>query len=76
MEAMIILSKEENSPKVKKLEKTLLQIFEEFNVVPQGGAAVEISFLVDMPEAELKKITKIIEERAKPEGFEVEVIKQ
>ncbi|MBN1923602.1 MAG: hypothetical protein JW791_02465 [Nanoarchaeota archaeon] len=76
MEAMIVLSKEETNTKVKKLEKTLLQIFEEFSVVPQGGAATEISFMVDMNEADLKKITKIIEERAKPEGFDVEVIKQ
>ena len=76
MEAMIVLSKEETNPKVKKLEKEILQIFQEFNSVPQGGAATEISFLVDMSEADLKKMTKIITERAKPLGFEVELIKQ
>lgn len=73
---MIVLSKEETNTKIKKLEKEILQIFEEFNATPQGGAATEISFVVDMNEADLKKVTKIITERAKPLGFEVELIKQ
>ncbi|PIU61496.1 hypothetical protein COX58_01770 [archaeon CG_4_10_14_0_2_um_filter_Archaea_38_6] len=76
MEAMIVLSKEETNSKIKKLEKELLAIFQEFNVIPQEGIATEMSFMVDMPENDLKKITKIIEERAKPHGFELEVIKQ
>jgi hypothetical protein len=76
MEAMIVLSKEETNSKTKKLEKEILQIFQEFNVVPQGGAATEISFMVNMEEKDLKKITKIISERAKPHGFDVEVLKQ
>lgn len=76
MEAMIILSKEETNSKVKKLEKEILQIFQEFNVAPQGGAAVELSFMVDMNGKDLKKVAKIIEERAKPLGFECEVLEQ
>ena len=76
MEAMIVLSKEETNSKIKKIEKELLQIFQEFNVVPQGGAATEMSFMVNMEEKELKKVSKIIGERAKPLGFEMEVLKQ
>ena len=76
MEAMIVLSKEETNAKVKKLEKTILQIFEEYNTVANGGAATELSFMVDMSEDDLKKVTKAITPFAEKEGFEVEVIKQ
>ena len=76
VEAMIVLSKEETSSKIKKLEKTIIQLFQEFNVVPQGGAATEISFMVDMSEADLKKAAKAIEPYAKKDGFEVEIVKE
>ncbi|MDD2678333.1 MAG: hypothetical protein PHT91_01535 [Candidatus Nanoarchaeia archaeon] len=76
MKAMIILSKEESNSKVKKLEKTVLQILEEFNVVANGGSAVELSFEVDMPPADLKKAVKSIEGFAKKDGFEVEVLEE
>lgn len=76
MEAMIVLSKEETSSKLKKLEKTIIQIFQEFNVTPTGGIATEMSFMVDMNEADLKKVVKIIEGFAQKAGFQVEVLKQ
>jgi len=76
VEAMIVLSKEETSSKVKKLEKTILQIFEEFNVVPQGGSAVELSFIVDMPPEDLKKVVEGIKLYSEKDGFDIEVIEQ
>jgi hypothetical protein len=76
MKAMIILSKEETNSKIKKLEKNVLQILEEFNVVANGGAAIELSFEVDMPDADLKKAAKSIEGFAKTDGFAVEVIEE
>lgn len=76
MKAMIILSKEETNSKVKKLEKNVLSILEEFNVVANGGSAIELSFEVDMPDSDLKKAVKSIESYAKPDGFDVEVIEE
>jgi hypothetical protein len=76
MKAMIILSKEETNSKIKKLEKSVLQILEEFNVVANGGSAIELSFEVDMPDADLKKAVKSIEGFAKTDGFAVEVIEE
>ena len=75
VEAMIVLSKEETSSKVKKLEQTAIQIFQEFNVVPQGGAATELSFMVDMSEADLKKAAEAIKPYAEKAGFQVEIVK-
>lgn len=76
MKAMIILSKEETNSKIKKLEKTVLEILEEFNVVANGGAATELSFEVEMPDADLKKAVKSIESFAKKDGFVVEVLEE
>jgi hypothetical protein len=76
MKAMIILSKEETNSKVKKLEKNVIQILEEFNVVANGGAAIELSFEIEMPDADFKKALKSIESFAKTDGFTVEVIEE
>jgi hypothetical protein len=76
MEAMIVLSKEETSPKLKKLEKKILQVFEEHNKLANGGIATELSFMVDMDEKELKEVVKVIERFGKEEGFTTEVIQQ
>ena len=76
MKAMIILSKEETNAKIKKLEKNVIQILEEFNTVANGGVATELSFEVDMPDADLKKAVKSIESFAKTDGFSVEVIEE
>ncbi|MDD4353725.1 MAG: hypothetical protein PHN56_04680 [Candidatus Nanoarchaeia archaeon] len=76
MKAMIILSKEETNSKVKKLEKNIIQILEEYNVLANGGSAIELSFEVDMPDADFKKALKSIESFAKDDGFNVEVIEE
>jgi hypothetical protein len=76
MKAMIILSKEETNAKIKKLEKNVVQILEEFNVTANGGAATELCFDVEMPDAEFKKALKSIESFAKSDGFDVEVIEE
>ncbi|MFA5303885.1 MAG: hypothetical protein WC393_05140 [Candidatus Nanoarchaeia archaeon] len=76
MKAMIILSKEETNSKIKKLEKNVIQILEEYNVVANGGSAVELSFEVDMPDSDFKKALKSIESFAKSDGFSVEVIEE
>ena len=75
-ETMIILSKEEINSKVKKLEKTVLDIFAEFGATPQGGAALELSFIVNMDDANLKKAVKAITPFAEKQGFKVEVMKE
>lgn len=72
---MIILSKEETSKKVKKLEEKVVKLFNQFGLTPQGGAATEISFLVDIEkEKDYKTIIKKLEEYAEKAGYEVEVI--
>ncbi|VVB74602.1 Uncharacterised protein [Candidatus Tiddalikarchaeum anstoanum] len=76
VEALIVLSKEEASPKLKKLEKKILQVFEEHNTLANGGLATELSFMVNMEEKDLKEVVKVIEKFGKEEGFETEVIKQ
>ncbi len=73
---MIVLSKEETSPKVKKLEKKILQVLEEHNILANGGAATEVSFIVNMEEKELNQVVGVIEKFAKEAGFETEIIKQ
>jgi hypothetical protein len=76
MKAMIILSKEEKSSKVKKLEKNVIQILQEFNVVANGGSAIELSFEVEMPDKDFKQAVKSIKSYAKSDGFTVEVLEE
>lgn len=71
---MIILSKEATSSKIKKLEKDTIEIIQEFGVVPQGGAATELSFMVDMSKEDLKKAKNAIKYYSDKAGFDIEII--
>ena len=74
VKAMIILSKEEKSSKVRKLEKDVIEIIQEFGVVPKGGSATELSFMVDMSKEDLKKAEEGIKYYSDKAGFDIEVI--
>ncbi len=76
MEVMIVFTKREKKKDLKKLEKEITKKIQEYNTEPLSEITTEMSFIIDIDEKNLEKLSKTLEKTAESNGFELEIIKK
>ncbi len=73
VKTLFTLYKDENNRKLKKIEKKIIEIFNQYNLRPQGGILLEMTFMADMDDETKSKILDAIKPIAEENGFLVDI---